>query len=118
MTIIKQLFLDDFEQMTDAEVRSRICSDYAITEADELSRFDVLIAQQYEGAYGCDSNSWFLLRERATGNLFENHGSHCSCYGFEGQFKPESTTEEYLRSTMFGKTANVRFKELLAEALQ
>jgi predicted PP-loop superfamily ATPase len=26
------------------------------------------------------------------------HGSHCSCYGFEGQFKLEETTTEALKS--------------------
>lgn len=28
--------------------------------------------------------------------LYEVHGSHCSCYGLEGQFRPEETTFEAL----------------------
>jgi hypothetical protein len=29
------------------------------------------------------------------------HGSHCSCFGFEGQFELEETTLEYLKSGRF-----------------
>jgi hypothetical protein len=70
-------------------------------EPSEVDRFKVLIAYESVGCWGCDSSAWFLLIERATGNLFEAHGSHCSCYGFEGQFKPELTSEVYLKSPKF-----------------
>jgi hypothetical protein len=30
------------------------------------------------------------------GKLYEVHGSHCSCYGLEGQWRPEETTLESL----------------------
>jgi hypothetical protein len=33
----------------------------------------------------------FVLFER-NGKLYEVHGSHCSCRGLEGQWKPEVTT--------------------------
>lgn len=44
-------------------------------------------------SYGieCYSGSAFVLFER-DGKLFEVNGSHCSCYGLEGQFEPEETT--------------------------
>lgn len=32
-----------------------------------------------------------VLYER-DGKLYEVHGSHCSCYGLEGQWQPEETT--------------------------
>jgi hypothetical protein len=38
----------------------------------------------------------FVLFER-DGKLFEVNGSHCSCYGLEGQFEPEETTLEALK---------------------
>ena len=37
----------------------------------------------------------FVLFQR-DGQLFEVHGSHCSCYGLEGQWKPEATSWEAL----------------------
>lgn len=46
--------------------------------------------EQYEGSAD------FLLINTATGKFYEIHGSHCSCYGFEGQFIPEECPIEYL----------------------
>ncbi|HWQ74514.1 MAG TPA: hypothetical protein VN441_04300, partial [Syntrophomonas sp.] len=66
-----------------------------------IDKFDILIAYESVGSWGCDSSSFFLLRDKSTGDLYENHGSHCSCYGFEGQFEPEKTTMEYLVSDKF-----------------
>ena len=37
------------------------------------------------------SGSAYVLFERA-GKLYEVVGSHCSCFGLEGQWKPEETT--------------------------
>ena len=56
---------------------------------------------RYEGnnilfaSYGTDNYSGdaFVLFEN-DGKLYEVNGSHCSCYGLEGQFKPEETTLE------------------------
>ena len=49
-------------------------------------------------SYGTDNYSGdaFVLFER-DGKLFEVNGSHCSCYGLEGQFDAEETTIEALR---------------------
>lgn len=41
------------------------------------------------------SGDAFVLFER-DGKLFEVNGSHCSCYGLEGQFEPEETSVEAL----------------------
>lgn len=38
----------------------------------------------------------FVLFKR-DGKLWEVNGSHCSCYGLEGQWEPEETTVEALR---------------------
>ena len=46
-------------------------------------------------SYYCYSGHAFVLFER-DGKLFEVNGSHCSCYGLEGQWKPEETTIEAL----------------------
>lgn len=97
---MNQLFLEDLAGMTNEEVIQHIVRDY---EANKklVNKFKVLIAYESVGSWGCDSSSWFLLKEKSTGKLFETHGSHCSCYGFEGQFEPEETNLEYLKSEKF-----------------
>lgn len=44
----------------------------------------------YEG-YG------FTLFRDKEGRLMESNGSHCSCYGLEGQWSPEPTFKEALQ---------------------
>ena len=72
-----QLFLADLEGLTDQQVREHIVSSYEVS-TDDLDRFDILIAYESVGSWGCDSSSFFLLRDKATGELYENHGGHCS----------------------------------------
>lgn len=57
---------------------------------DELNNVSVLLA-----SYGTPSYEGyaFVLFER-DGQLYEVNGSHCSCYGLEGQWEPEETTVE------------------------
>lgn len=62
--------------------------------AGELADCEILVAYESVGSWGCDSSSFFLFRKG--GKLYENHGSHCSCYGFEGQWEPEETTRASL----------------------
>lgn len=112
------LALADLKDMNEATVKAHIADQYggnksgfeygSPDDADkakvraDLERFDILIAYEHVGSGGCDSASWFLMRERATGKLFEFSGGHCSCYGFEGQYEPEETTLAYLTSDKFG----------------
>lgn len=97
---MKQLFLEDLKDFTEKEIREHLVSEYEATK-EGIDRFDILIAYESVGSWGCDSSSFFLFRDRETKELYENHGSHCSCYGFEGQFSPEKTTIEYLKSDNF-----------------
>lgn len=97
---MRQLFIEDLAVYTDEEVRGHIVSSYEATR-DDVDKYDILIAYESVGSWGCDSASYFLLRHKETGELFETYGSHCSCYGFEGQFSPEPTSVEYLRSDHF-----------------
>ena len=91
---MKQLFLADLEGLTEEEIHRHIANSYE--EALELVKeYKILIAYESVGDYGCDSSSFFLLEK--DGLLYENHGSHCSCYGFENQFSPEETTVQYLK---------------------
>lgn len=102
--------LEDLKDMTEQEVIDHIASEYSgkdqydspsnaeIKEAKKLiSQHEIMIAYESVGSWGCDSSSFFLLKHKETGKLFEIHGSHCSCYGFEGQLDLEETTLESLK---------------------
>ena len=52
-----------------------------------------LLFASYGG--GCYEGDAHLIYER-DGKLYENHGSHCSCYGLENQWAPEETSWEAL----------------------
>ncbi len=65
------------------------------TPAHELPEFqgiEVLLASYTYRAY--EGDAFVLFRK--DGQLFEVNGGHCSCYGLEGQWKPEETTIEEL----------------------
>lgn len=114
---MKTLYLADLKTMSEAEVKSHIAENYAGDKSgfdygcpndkdkselmDELSKFDILVAYEHVGSWGCDSSSYFLMRDKETSKLWQFTGGHCSCYGFEGQYGPEETSVEYLTSGKF-----------------
>lgn len=64
-------------------------------QKDKYAHVDVLLA-----SYGCDNytgDAFVLFRNNKDGQLYENHGSHCSCFGLEDQWDEESTNIESLR---------------------
>lgn len=66
-----------------------MCRDFQV-QPSVLDGANVLIASYtYEDYNG----SAFVLFEK-NGKLFEVNGSHCSCYGLEGQWEPEETTQQ------------------------
>lgn len=111
------LFLEDLSDMTEEEVKHHISEEYAGEDsgfyygspsdddkkkvADYLNDYDIIVAYESVGSWGCDSASYFLIKNKTTGEFQEFSGSHCSCFGFEGQFEPESTDIEYLKSDRF-----------------
>lgn len=92
---MKKLFLEDLAGYSQKEVKAHLCSSYEIKE-DVLRDKQIILAYESVGKYGCDSSAYTLFRDKTTGKLYENHGSHCSCYGFEGQWEPEEVFPEYL----------------------
>lgn len=78
-------FFGDWVFSTEEQVREDIAAEFEITRA-EIDRFEILLASNESLAY-CGSIK-LLLREKATGKLFEVNASHCSCHGYEGQFEP------------------------------
>ena len=97
---MKRLYLEDLAGLTQEGAYKHISESYEVP-IKEVRKYQVLIAYESVGSWGCDSSSWFLLRNKEDGKLYETHGGHCSCYGFEGQFEPEETTVEYLQSPNF-----------------
>lgn len=59
-----------------------------VPNADFPTEEEILFASYDTDDYPGDA---FVLFERG-GVLFEVNGSHCSCYGLEGQWKPEETS--------------------------
>lgn len=94
------LALEDLKDWESKAVLAHFEAEYTATP-EQLKDLEVLVAYESVVSWGCDSSSWFLLRNTETGQLFEVSGSHCSCFGFEDQFKPEPTTVEYLKSEKF-----------------
>ena len=97
---MEKLYLEDLSGLSEEEVKKHIVSSYGV-EQEVVDKYEILVAYESVGSWGCDSSSWILLKEKSTGLLFETHGSHCSCHGFEEQFEPEETTVEYLQSDKF-----------------
>lgn len=58
----------------------------------ELDSIEILFASYTYECYQGDAFVLFLKDNK----LFEVNGSHCSCYGLEGQWDPEETTKEAL----------------------
>lgn len=58
-------------------------------EESELDDFNIIYEVYECGNYEGEA---FVLMENDKGELFECHGSHCSCYGMEDQWDPEETS--------------------------
>jgi hypothetical protein len=89
------LLLEDLKGLSEAEVKAHLVTEYE-AKSDVVNDLEIVIGYESVGSWGCDSSSFFLLKDKA-GKLFEVHGSHCSCYGFEGQFQLEETSVEALK---------------------
>jgi hypothetical protein len=100
MKNIRLVALGDLKGMSQEDIKDHINRDYEAARK-KIDNYTFLIAYESVGDWGCDSSSWFLMRDKRDGKLYENHGSHCSCHGFEGQWFPEETTVEYLSSEKF-----------------
>jgi len=95
----KLLSLGIFEDMTtQKQIQERIVSEFE-ADINDVKKYKYLVVYVDYGSY--EGTGWLLMRHKETGELYENHSGHCSCYGNEGQFEPEKTTVEYLKSDKF-----------------
>jgi hypothetical protein len=110
------MFENGYEGMSDEQLRENLREEWTVPK-DELEAVDILWASGNLGDY--EEWSWFLIRNKETGELFEVSGSHCSCYGFEDQWKPAPTTVKYLLSNHFygSSVSKEKFQEWAAKAL-
>ena len=76
------MYLENFKNNED------IVNNYEGTSAQDLKGAKVLLAWYGYGSY-CGSS---LVVYKKKGKLYEVNGSHCSCYGLEGQWSPEKTS--------------------------
>ncbi len=80
------MFYGDFQDKND------LCSRFGINDS-VLKGCKILYAQ-----YDCvDYDGKALVVFRKNRKLYEVNGSHCSCYGLEGQWEPELTSVRALR---------------------
>ncbi len=92
---MKHLFLGDFKDFSNEELVEHIIKEYGVN-SKELNQYDILIAYEDEGEW--EGYSWFFIQDK-NGNVYEVEGSHCSCYGFEGQWEPMESSWKYLLDT-------------------
>lgn len=78
-------FIGWFSDVSDVERNFQLAE-------NSLSDVDIILAWYGGGDY---DGSAFVLFER-DGKLYEAGGSHCSCYGLEGQWEPEETLVDAL----------------------
>ncbi len=115
---MEPIFLNDWAQNNwdDKKGLEALKSDFEISDAD-LVDVEILLA-----SYTCeyyDGDAFVLFRK--DGKYYEVNGSHCSCYGLEGQWEPEEANlkELYHRITdgtwgeYRGNELTVKLKELL-----
>lgn len=75
-------FVENFTEVGD------IVSNYEGTSEADLKDAVIHLAWYGYGSYSGDS----LVIYEKNGVLYEVNGSHCSCFGLEGQWQPEETT--------------------------
>ena len=61
----------------------------------EWDNINILFASYTQTHSICEGKAWVLLEKE--GKLFEVNGSHCSCYGLEGQWEPKQVSLEQLK---------------------
>lgn len=83
------VYLNDWEDCK----KQGLIDDFAITK-EVLKGCKILLADYLYQDYSGDAYVIFVKE----GKLYEVYGSHCSCYGLEGQWKPEETSIEFLEN--------------------
>lgn len=99
-----QIYFDIFTCLED--VKSEFC-----VEKLDFSNIEIIYARYSHESYSGDSHVIFI----EDGKLYEVWGSHCSCFGLEGQWEPEETT---IQALMFRPNVPKEAKANLKERYQ
>jgi hypothetical protein len=83
------VFLDDFDSKE--SVMDNFCVDENLRDG-----ISILFASYYQPPY--EGYAYVLFEY--DGKLYETYGSHCSCYGLEGQFDFNEVTLEELEAIL------------------
>jgi hypothetical protein len=70
-------------------------------DEDEYERYVILYANYDTPSY--EGYAHVLGYDKVEGKFFEVYGSHCSCYGLEGQWEPEYHTDEEMAAMIEGE---------------
>ena len=103
--------LADLSSFSESEIIEHLVNNYSRTadssddeyynhkeeSSKKLDGMSVILAYESVADSGEYAESFFLLKRNYDGALFEVHGSHCSCYGFEGQLDLEETIPAALK---------------------
>lgn len=85
---MKSMYLHDFDS------EESMLKEFAIDKS-VIKGYKVLLASY---TYECYEGSAFvLMRDKLTKELVTVYGSHCSCYGLEGQFDIEKSSIEQIQ---------------------
>lgn len=101
------IFLGDFKDEKD------IYQQFVVDKKDQEGVY-ILLA-----CYACEAyeGSAFVLFMKDDRKLYEVNGSHCSCYGLEGQWEPEETSVKALQYRMDGRWYMYHMEKELNHAL-
>ena len=103
--------LADLSSFSESEIIEHLVNNYSRTadssddeyynhkeeSSKKLDGMSVILAYESVSDSREYAKSFFLLKRNCDGALFEVHGSHCSCYGFEGQLDLEETIPAALK---------------------
>lgn len=109
---MRNLFLGDLRGLEYDQVVEKVSYEFKV-ERSELDKMEFLIAYIEEANW--EGYAYFLVRDRETGLLYEVHGGHCSCNGFEDQWGPEIASKEYLLSDHWRERNNQEMKQFVTE---
>jgi hypothetical protein len=73
--------------------RKALMQDFNLKK-DDLN--DIIILLAYYTYHNYQGDAFVLFYNKKTDKLYEVNGSHCSCYGLEGQWEPEETSIKVL----------------------
>lgn len=101
---MKALYIEGFNSREDVEEKFRVSLPPTI---------EILIAIYRQHDYEGYAHVLYADRSTTPAELYDVHGSHCSCYGLEGQWEPKPITfREYLADVRMGKTWDWQYSDI------